>query len=113
MNASKNVQIDRAMEIICRSVPDVANDASAQLIIRENLAWIWDRSGASAALVIPAVGKAQRTIVASAADLCDNCLNAVEYGIDVYGDAGTIVCSEKCYLELKAQDHERWTAREM
>jgi len=43
------------------------------------------------------------------ADRCDNCHQPIKEPHKVYeNDPDTIVCSERCMLELKAHDVERW-----
>jgi hypothetical protein len=41
--------------------------------------------------------------------LCDHCGKSMDQPRGVYdNDATTLVCSERCMLELKAHDAERW-----
>ena len=61
--SARQLEIDQAMERICRAIPEVAAARSAQFVIRENLAHVWDRQFQPMHFIIPFRGDTEKAIV--------------------------------------------------
>ncbi len=111
---------DRAIASLKRSCPEAFSDPSVVLLVREWIGLAWDISSTLTEVSVhlsSASANASREAADheedEADDSCDNCSQdfaklKVPLPIDVYGDGNALVCSERCMLEMKAHDQERW-----